>query len=78
MKIKLPLLVVICAASYSATTFASEQNKNIESATIFTLINIGVILLTTIFSLLIFNEKIKRQNFVGILLAIIAVFLVTK
>ena len=54
------------------------QNKNIESATIFTLINIGVILLTTIFSLLIFNEKIKRQNYIGILLAIIAVFLVTK
>ena len=54
------------------------QNKNIESATIFTLINIGVILLTTIFSLLIFKEKIKRENFIGILLAIIAVFLVTK
>jgi drug/metabolite transporter (DMT)-like permease len=54
------------------------QNKNLESATIFTLINIGVILLTTIFSLLLFNEKIKKQNFIGILLAIIAVFLVTQ
>lgn len=54
------------------------QNKNLESATIFTLINIGVILLTIIFSLLFFNEKIKRQNFVGILLALIAVFLVTQ
>jgi drug/metabolite transporter (DMT)-like permease len=54
------------------------QNKNIESATIFTLINIGVILLTTIFSLLIFNEKIRKQNFIGILLAIVAVFLVTQ
>lgn len=54
------------------------QNKNLESATIFTLINIGVILLTTVFSLLIFNEKIKKQNFIGILLAIAAVFLVTQ
>jgi|AntRauMFilla1563_2_1112583.scaffolds.fasta_scaffold06119_3 drug/metabolite transporter (DMT)-like permease len=54
------------------------QNKNLESATIFTLINIGVILLTTILSLLIFKEKIKRENFIGIFLAIIAVFLVTQ
>ena len=54
------------------------QNKNLESASIFTLINIGVILLTTIFSLIIFNEKIRKQNFIGILLAIVAVFLVTQ
>lgn len=54
------------------------QNKNLESATVFTLINIGVILLTTIFSILIFKEKIKQQNYIGILLAIIAVFLVTR
>jgi drug/metabolite transporter (DMT)-like permease len=54
------------------------QNKNLESATIFTLINIGVILLTTIFSILFFKEKLKLQNYIGILLAIIAVFLVTN
>jgi drug/metabolite transporter (DMT)-like permease len=54
------------------------QNKNLESATIFTLINIGVILLTTIFSILFFKEKLKPQNYIGILLAIIAVFLVTN
>lgn len=54
------------------------QNKDLESATIFTLINIGVILLTSIFSVLIFNEKIKKQNIIGILLAIAAVFLVTQ
>ncbi|MFQ3249201.1 MAG: vitamin B12 transporter [Glaciecola sp.] len=34
MKIKLPLLAVVCVASYSATTFASEQNKNIETISI--------------------------------------------
>ena len=54
------------------------QNKNLESATIFTLINIGVILLTTLFSILFFKEKLKHQNYIGILLAIIAVFLVTN
>uniref|UniRef100_UPI00404A5101 EamA family transporter n=1 Tax=Flavobacterium sp. TaxID=239 RepID=UPI00404A5101 len=54
------------------------QNKNLESATIFTLVNIGVILLTTIFSIIFFKEKLKTQNYIGIVLAIIAVFLVTN
>ncbi|MFD2890907.1 EamA family transporter [Flavobacterium chuncheonense] len=51
------------------------QNPNIESATIFTLINIGVILLSTFFGILFFKESLKKQNYIGILLAIIAVFL---
>lgn len=53
------------------------QNKNLESATIFTLINIGVILLSTFFGILLFKEKLIKQNYLGIALAIIAVILVT-
>lgn len=54
------------------------QNKNLESATIFTLINIGVILLSTFFGILLFKEKLLKQNYFGIALAILAVILVTK
>ena len=54
------------------------QNKNIESASVFTLINIGVILLSSLFGILFFKEKINKQNFIGILLAITAVILVTN
>lgn len=53
------------------------QNKNLESATIFTLINIGVILLSTFFGILLFKEKLIKQNYIGIALAVIAVILVT-
>lgn len=53
------------------------QNKNLESATIFTLINIGVILLTSLFSMILFKEQIKKENIIGILLAIIAILLIT-
>jgi drug/metabolite transporter (DMT)-like permease len=53
------------------------HNKNLESATVFTLINIGVILLSTLFGILIFKEKLLKQNYLGIVLAIIAVILVT-
>jgi drug/metabolite transporter (DMT)-like permease len=54
------------------------QNKNLESATIFTLMNIGVILLSTLFGILLFKEKLLKQNYFGIALAILAVILVTK
>lgn len=54
------------------------QGKGMESATIFTLINIGVILLSTLFGILLFKEKAQKQNYLGILLAIIAVILVTQ
>lgn len=54
------------------------QNKNLESATIFTLINIGVILLSTFFGILLFKEKLLKQNYFGIALAILAVILVTQ
>ena len=53
------------------------HNKNLESATVFTLINIGVILLSTFFGIIIFKEKLLKQNYFGIVLAIIAVILVT-
>lgn len=53
------------------------QNKDLESASIFTLINIGVIFLSTFFGILLFKEKLIKQNYLGITLAIIAVILVT-
>ncbi|WP_339889997.1 DMT family transporter [uncultured Flavobacterium sp.] len=53
------------------------HNKNLESATVFTLINIGVILLSTVFGIILFKEKLLKQNYLGIALAIIAVILVT-
>uniref|UniRef100_UPI004047C6B6 EamA family transporter n=1 Tax=Flavobacterium sp. TaxID=239 RepID=UPI004047C6B6 len=53
------------------------QSPDFESATLFTLLNIGVILLTTIFGLLLFKEKSNKNNYLGILLAILALFLVT-
>ncbi len=53
------------------------QNETYESATLFTIINIGVILVTTLFGLLLFKEKLHKHNYIGIVLAILALFLVT-
>ncbi|MEZ4853801.1 EamA family transporter [Flavobacterium sp.] len=59
-------------------TTRSLQIDTLSSATIFTILNIGVILLTTLIGLLFFKEKLYKLNYIGILLALIALFLVTQ
>lgn len=59
-------------------TTKSLQIETLSSATIFTFLNIGVILLTTLIGLLFFKEKLYKLNYVGILIALIALFLVTQ
>ncbi|VXC23545.1 conserved membrane hypothetical protein [Flavobacterium sp. 9AF] len=53
------------------------QNDKISSATLFTLINISVILLTTLIGILLFKEKIQKYNYIGIAFAIIALLLLS-
>ena len=55
----------------------SLQDSQLQSATIFTIINISVILLTTLFGLFLFKEKLRKHNYIGIILAIFALYLVT-
>jgi len=42
------------------------------------LYNIGVVALSAIIGFLVFNEKLTRLNWIGILLALIAIFLIAK
>ncbi len=52
------------------------QNSGFTSATIFTIINVGIIIFTTIVALFIFKEKLHQHNYIGIGLALIALFLI--
>jgi drug/metabolite transporter (DMT)-like permease len=54
------------------------QTEHLESPTIFTIINIGVILFTTLVGIILFREKLSPKNYFGIALAILALFLVTQ
>lgn len=55
----------------------SLQIESLSSATIFTFLNIGVILLTTSIGVLFYKEKLYKSNYFGILLALVALLLVT-
>jgi len=48
-----------------------------ESSTIFTIHNVAIVILTTLLGIILFKEKINLRNSIGILIAIIAIVLVT-
>lgn len=52
------------------------QNENLDSAAIFTLNNVAVVLLSTILGILLFKEKMSTKNWMGITLAVLSIVLV--
>jgi multidrug transporter EmrE-like cation transporter len=47
-----------------------------ESSTAFTLNNVGIVILSTLFGLFIFKEKLILKNWLGIVIAIVSILLV--
>lgn len=52
------------------------QNESLNSASVFTLNNVAIVMLSTLLGILIFKEKISAKNWGGIALAIISIILV--
>lgn len=56
------------------TYIRAHQVLKTQTALVFTLMNIGVITLATVLGLCLFHEKLSRRNIAGIILAVIAVY----
>lgn len=54
----------------------SLQHETLNSASVFTINNVAIVMLTTLLGILLFKEKISRLNWGGIALAVISIFLV--
>ncbi len=52
------------------------QNERFDSAAIFTLNNVAIVMLSTLLGILIFKEKLSLKNWGGIALAIVSIMLV--
>ena len=52
------------------------STEGMESSTAFTLNNVGIVILSTLFGLLIFKEKLILKNWIGILIAIVSILMV--
>lgn len=71
--------ILLGVPNYFSLYFLTKalQIETLESPSIFTIINIGVILLSTLVGISIFNEKLSKQNYIGIILALFALYFVT-
>ncbi len=52
------------------------QNDFLNSASIFTINNVAIVMLTTLLGILLFKERISLQNWAGIALAVISIVLI--
>ena len=70
--------IVLGVPNYYSMEFLLKAFKtDLESSTLFTINNVGIVILTTIFALLFFKEKLIKKNWVGIALAVISIVLVS-
>jgi drug/metabolite transporter (DMT)-like permease len=49
----------------------------LDSSGIFTLNNVAIVMISTLFGIILFKESLSPKNWLGILLAVISIFLVT-
>ncbi len=54
------------------------KTEGLESSTLFTINNVSVVILTTIFALVFFKEKLVKKNWIGIGLAVISILVVAS
>ena len=52
------------------------ENDFLNSASIFTINNVAIVMLTTLLGIALFREKISLKNWVGILLAVLSIILI--
>lgn len=53
------------------------HHDSLESSTLFTVNNVAIVMISTLLGLLFFKERISQINWVGILLAIISIVIIT-
>jgi uncharacterized membrane protein len=51
------------------------EDPNISSAEVFSLISMGVVISSSLIGLLVFKEQLSKNNWIGILLSICAIYL---
>ncbi len=71
--------VVLGIPNYYSIVFLIKalQNKGLESSTLFTINNVGIVILSAVLGFFIFKESFSLQNKIGIVLAILGIVLVS-
>lgn len=72
--------IVLGIPNYYSIVFLLKalKTEGLESSKLFTINNVSVVLLTTIFGLVLFKEKLLPKNWIGIAIAVISIILVAS
>jgi len=57
---------------------ASLNNSGFDSSVVFSIINVGIVAVSVLIGIGVFKEKLNKINLLGIVLAIIAIFILTN
>jgi len=68
--------ILLGIPNYFSIYFVLLSLDSLGGAIVFPVLNIGVVLISTIFSYLIYKENLNKENWFGIILACISIFLV--
>tara|TARA_B100000963_G_scaffold55614_3_gene43762 strand:- start:2646 stop:3488 length:843 start_codon:yes stop_codon:yes gene_type:complete len=68
--------ILLGIPNYFSIYFVLLSLDSLGGAIVFPVLNIGVVLISTIFSYLIYKENLNKENWLGIILACISIFLV--
>ena len=77
--ISIPFGIALGFVNYGSIHFLlmALRVENTESSTLFTINHIAILALSTLIGLILFKEKISKKNWIGIILALISILLVT-
>ncbi|CAA0225949.1 conserved membrane hypothetical protein [Tenacibaculum maritimum] len=72
--------IILGVPNYFSMEFLLKalQTEGLESSTLFTINNVSVMIMTTLFALLFFKEKLIKKNWIGVALAIMSILLVAS
>ena len=67
--------VIFGIPNFFSLVFFLKALKTIEHSMVFPLVSMGVIISSSLLGMLLFNEKISKTNWIGILLSVCAIFI---
>lgn len=79
-----PLKTIIGGIALGITNYCSIyyllkalNHESLESSTLFTVNNVAIVMISTLLGVIFFKEKLSKINWIGIILAIISIVIVT-
>ncbi|WP_242009251.1 EamA family transporter [Robertkochia solimangrovi] len=52
------------------------RENDLDSATVFTINNVGIVMITTFAGILLFGERLNKRNWFGVMMAIVSIFVI--